>query len=261
MTPPTRPPTGPAHPRHLGTVDAAERVERRVGRERIAPRDRGVAPLAGTPDVAEVQAGIQHAAVDDAGEERVELARDHGGHRLVEPGDPLADPADIDQQTPLRMDRHRRQVQIAELPADRRGAFGGLERRVEISGRLRGEAPRPSPRSRARRTAADPRRPAARAGATRPRSPCHRVKRARSRGAPRRSTIGCRPPPRSRRTRAGGGQATPRAHPPTSARRPPAQAQRGQDRAFGRSCRRQRYRSSPPTRIGGGARSRGRRPV
>ena len=71
----------------------------------------------------------------------VELAGDHGGHRLVEPRDPLADPADIDQQTPLRVDRHRRQVQVAELPADRRGAFGGLERRVEIAGRLRGEDP------------------------------------------------------------------------------------------------------------------------
>ena len=70
-----------------------------------------------------------------------ELAGDHGGHRLVEPRDPLADPADVDQQAPLRVDRHRGQIPVAEPPADLRGAFGGRERGVEIAGGLRGEDP------------------------------------------------------------------------------------------------------------------------
>ena len=141
------------------------------------------------------------------------------------------------------MDRHRGQIPVAEPPADLRGAFGGRERGVEIAGGLRGEDPAhrhvavPEARRQVRA------RPAARAGATRPRSPCPRARRARSRDARRRSPTGYRTPRRSRRTRAGGGRATRRAPLPTSARRPPAPAQRDRDRAFRRSCRRQRYRS------------------
>ena len=126
---------GPPEPRHLRAVDPAEPGERRLRRQRLAPRARGLAPLARPPDVRELQTGLEHVAVDRAGEERAQLPRHDRGHRLVEQGQTLGHPAARDEEEPLRVDRRRDEVAVSETTADAGRALRQLGRALEVAAR------------------------------------------------------------------------------------------------------------------------------
>ena len=90
-------------------------------------------PLARPSDLEPRLAGEDDAAVDEADDERRELGRRHGDHRLVEELEALGDATRQDEHVTLGVNRERHQLGVAVAPADLR--------------RL-GRPPRPQPRSR-----------------------------------------------------------------------------------------------------------------
>jgi hypothetical protein len=112
----------------LGAVDPAERRERGVRRQRLAPLLGRLVPLAEPPDVADLQARGDDVAVDHARVEGAELPGDGRGHRLVQQRHSLGDPAGVDQRQPVQVDAHGGEVRVAEAQADLGGPFGARDR-------------------------------------------------------------------------------------------------------------------------------------
>ena len=71
----------------------------------------------------ELLAAVDHAAVDEAGGDRRQLAGDGGQHRLVEQRETLVDAAQPDEAVALLVHGEREQVGVAEAAADL-GAVG-----------------------------------------------------------------------------------------------------------------------------------------
>ena len=77
-------------------------------------------PLARPTDLEDLLAGEDDAAVDDADDERRELSRRHGDHRLVEERESLANAARPHQHVALGVHASANEIAIAEALADRR---------------------------------------------------------------------------------------------------------------------------------------------
>ena len=123
-----------AQARDFGSVRPAHPRIGRVRRDSRAPCRRRVAPLAGTSQVADREARGEQVAVDDPREVRSDLAGHDGGHRLVEQREPFRDAAGIDHGEPLRMDRHRDELGVADLAPDPDSVTDPGERALEIAG-------------------------------------------------------------------------------------------------------------------------------
>ena len=217
-------------------------------------------PFARPSDLEPRLAGEDDAAVDEADDERRELGRRHGHHRLVEEREALGDATRQDEHVALRVNRERHQLGVAVALADL-----ALPRRP----------PRPQPRSRprprggtwpaARRSRArpfPPARPRAAGGrvpAIRPRARPPRCRRASCRSSPRSTRREASPPARGRRDAPARGSRPPRrrgracARSSRAARDPRARATRPRPR--GRTPRTPRARSARRTQRG---RARGR---
>ena len=102
----------------------------------LAPARKGGGPLLRAADLIRVLAGEDHAAVDDAGDDRRELAGGDRHHRLVEQPQALLDAPAPDQDVALLVGGEREQVRVAEALADRRGLGGGRGGRLEVAARL-----------------------------------------------------------------------------------------------------------------------------
>ena len=96
----------------------------------LAPARERVGPLLGPAQVVGLLAPRDDAAVDDAGDDRRQLLRGHGEHRLVQEGEALLHPSALDQVPSLELHGQGEEVRVAEaqrhLGRRRRGGAGGL---------------------------------------------------------------------------------------------------------------------------------------
>jgi hypothetical protein len=97
------------------TADAG--VEQAVPDAR-APAVGRIGPLRRALEIGEVEAGGEHVAEHPPGEDRRELAGHDGNHRLVQERDHAGSVATRRQSARHRLQRHRLEVAITELPAD-----------------------------------------------------------------------------------------------------------------------------------------------
>ena len=120
----------------LGAVDEAATGEgNQVGLALAPARERG-RPLLRAANLVGVLAGEDHAAVDDPGDDRGELAGGDRHHRLVQQPQALLDAPEPDQDVALLVGGEREQVRVAVTLADRRGLAGGRGGRLEVAARL-----------------------------------------------------------------------------------------------------------------------------
>ena len=108
----------------LGAVDEAIPAERDEVRLRVTPVRQRRRPLLRPAQVQHLLAGLDHAAVDGAGDDLGDLVGDDGDHHLVEQAHPLADPALRDQRPALEVAGERHQIDVGEPIADLGGAAG-----------------------------------------------------------------------------------------------------------------------------------------
>ena len=87
-------------------------------------------------DVVRVLAGEDHAAVDDPGDDRRELARGHRDHRLVQQPQAFAESPEPDQDVALLVGGEGEQVRVAEALSDRGGLARGGGSRLPVAARL-----------------------------------------------------------------------------------------------------------------------------
>jgi hypothetical protein len=134
----TRPPglldrlrPGAVQVQDLGAMHQAPTGEGDHVRLAVAPGRQRLGPLAGTPPLQDLLAGVQHRAVDRADHDRGELAGDHRHHGLVERGHGFAHPAQPHQGAAQDVQRERDQVGVASVPAD-----PGCPRRHLLRGRV-----------------------------------------------------------------------------------------------------------------------------
>ena len=116
----------------LGPVDEAPSGERDEVRLALAPPAESRGPLPGAADLVHLLAREDHAAVDETGDDRRELARRQRHHRLVEERQALGDPAARRQHLALCMSREGEEIRVAEAPSDRRGLARGRGRRLPV---------------------------------------------------------------------------------------------------------------------------------
>jgi len=117
-----RPVTGEGH--DLGAVHEAEaHVGHHVGLA-IAPLGVGVRPLAGTAQLEHALTERDRVAVDRAGDDRRQLLRGDGHHRLVHEQQAVVHPALPDERVAVLHHGERREVSIAEPLADPAGLCG-----------------------------------------------------------------------------------------------------------------------------------------
>ena len=90
----------PSKAHDLGVLHPAQTGEARDGLP-AAPALGGVGPLGGPAVIGQALAGSDHAAVDNTGGERAELAADGSDHRLVQQGHPFLDLTLGHQHIPL----------------------------------------------------------------------------------------------------------------------------------------------------------------
>ena len=102
----------------------------------LAPAREGGGPLPGAADLVGVLAGEDHAAIDDAGDDRGELAGGHRHHRLVEQAQPLLETPVLDQDVAPLVRGEREQVRIAEALGDRRRLARGGGGPLPVAARL-----------------------------------------------------------------------------------------------------------------------------
>ena len=125
---------GPAQLHDPGAVDQTAAGERQQVGLPFAPARQGGGPFPGAAHLVSVLAGEDHAAVDDARDDRIELAGGDRHHRLVQqPQAPLEVPVP-DQDPALIARGEREQVRVAEAPSDRRRLAGGGGRRLAVAG-------------------------------------------------------------------------------------------------------------------------------
>jgi hypothetical protein len=98
-----------------------------------APRREGGRPFPRTAHLVGIVARQDHAAVDDPGDDRGQLARGHGNHRFVEQPQPLVEAPELDQDLALLMGGKSEQVGIAEALPDRGSVAGGGGSRLPVA--------------------------------------------------------------------------------------------------------------------------------
>ena len=116
----------------LGAVDQAPAAEGDQVRLPLAPLRQNRRPFPGPADLERRLTGEDHAAVDDAGDDRRQLAGRSREHRLVEQPEALARPPRLDQDVPLRVRSEAEQVAVAEALAIA-AASPRLRRRLELA--------------------------------------------------------------------------------------------------------------------------------
>ena len=114
----------------LGAMDQAEAI---VGHHLglgVAPSRQGIGPFPRVAQFVCVPTKGDRVAVDDAGDDRRELAGGGGDEHLVDQPQTVSDPSLLDQGTALVVPREPQQVPIAEPLGDPgglgRGVMGGL---------------------------------------------------------------------------------------------------------------------------------------
>ena len=105
---------------HLRTVQQAVAREGDQRGLAVAPRLEGVRPRVRAPQLAQLLAAGEHAAVEEARDDGRELAVDDGDHRLVDAGEPLRHAALADQREALLVRGEGEQVGVAEARGDAR---------------------------------------------------------------------------------------------------------------------------------------------
>src|SRR6266511_5039127 len=88
-------------------------------RLRLAPTRQRVRPLVRTPRLERLLAACDHAAVDDARQERLHVAARYGDHRLVEQPQAFLDARLSDPDQPLEVRCDGKEAVIPEALADR----------------------------------------------------------------------------------------------------------------------------------------------
>ncbi len=109
----------------LGAVHQALTAVGHQVRLRGAPVAQRAGPLTGPAQVEDLLAGLDHGAVDDAGDDRGQLARRDRDHRLVEQRHCLGGLAQEDQGLPSAERAEGLEVPVAEAGADLAGLAGG----------------------------------------------------------------------------------------------------------------------------------------
>ena len=127
----------------------------------LAPTRQRVRPLLRAARVERLLAARDHAAVDDAGEDRRDLAGGDRDHRLVEQRQALRRRALSDASQTLDVHRDREELCVAEPLADLGGPGRGVVRGLEVARQPRLERGRDAADSHARRTLAPRARPVA----------------------------------------------------------------------------------------------------
>ena len=128
------------HPRAVELFDPGAMGEAPTGERhelglRLAPTSERVRPLVRPPRLERLLAGGDHAAVDDAGEERRDLSRGDGDHRLVEELETLVHAPLLDQRRAGEMRRRREEIVFVEPRRDRGRLRGGVVRSLGVTGR------------------------------------------------------------------------------------------------------------------------------
>ena len=124
---------GPSHLEDLRPVHAADaRVQRRHG-QWLAPSAGGLCPLSGPPEIDQLVARIEQAAVDRACPRRLEVVGEGGQHRLVKQGQPLPHPGLFDQRPPFEEDPQGHQGVVAEPAAEVLHPPGQLRSRCQVA--------------------------------------------------------------------------------------------------------------------------------
>ena len=116
-------------------TQAASREGDQVGLA-LAPVGQGGGPLLGAANLVGVLASQDHAAIDDPGGDRGELAGGDRHHRLVEQRQTLLEAPEPDQDVALLVGGEGEQVRVAEALADRRRLCRGCGGRLEVAARL-----------------------------------------------------------------------------------------------------------------------------
>jgi hypothetical protein len=113
--------------------EAFSPIRHHVGLRGAPPRQR-VRPLASASDIRQVPARREHAAVNDAGNDRRYLTGRNRNHHLIEQPDPAFDVAKLDKRSAEALPRQVGQIDIAESLADP-GRFRELRAGVVDVGR------------------------------------------------------------------------------------------------------------------------------
>ena len=127
---------GPVELHDPRAVRVAATAERHHFGLLLAPAREGVGPFAGAAQLERLLAEADHAAVDDAGEHRRELAAGGGEHGLVEERETLRDPPQPDQNAALLVYGEAEQVLVVEALADLGRGRCDLVRGLVVAGRL-----------------------------------------------------------------------------------------------------------------------------
>jgi hypothetical protein len=102
----------------LRAVDQALAGEGDHARLVAAPCGQRGSPFVGAPQLGDLLAGLDRAAVDGARDQGRELAGDDRHHGLVEQGQTRLDPALLHQSAALEEQRERNQVAVTGAPAE-----------------------------------------------------------------------------------------------------------------------------------------------
>ena len=119
----------------LRAVQAARAGEAHHVRLLLAPAGQRRGPLLRAPRLVRHAAAHDHAAVDEAVDDRRQLARGDRDHRLVEQREPFGDPPALDQQDADVLRRQREQVRVAGALAERDRLGPQRDRRVRVARR------------------------------------------------------------------------------------------------------------------------------
>ena len=108
----------------LGAMHQAVAAERDEIRLRVTPVGQRRRPLLRPTQIEDLLAGLDHAAVDGAGDDLRHLVGRHGDHGFVEQGHSLDVPSLRDQGPALKVARKRHQIDVTEPIADLGGLTG-----------------------------------------------------------------------------------------------------------------------------------------
>jgi hypothetical protein len=126
----------------LGPVHVAAPAERDHVRLALAPVGQRRRPLLRAPRLVGRLAGQDHAAVDEAADDRRNLPRRDRDHRLVQQPEALDDAPAQDQEVPMSLDGEGEQIAVTEALGDRRRVRRGRRGGLELAHRLMPERER-----------------------------------------------------------------------------------------------------------------------
>ena len=103
----------------------------------LRPAERGIGPLRGAAEVAELLAGADQAAVHLAGGERAQLALDGRQHGLVEVAESLGRVTRVDEEPADRLEGRGLEVDRPQPASQCQGVAGQHRRSFELAGSVR----------------------------------------------------------------------------------------------------------------------------